>query len=387
MSKIVQLFALTSLAIFATTFSATPANALATGAHHLNRQAPHNVVARRHKRGDASTKRCKPRPSTSSFAPTSSSVISTSAAAPTTTSKAAQPSSSKAAQTSSSQVAQPSSSKSSAPVSSSVAHTSSSSAPPTTTTTTSSGGSDGSRKVGLAWPNGPTTDLQYYNTDAVGWIYSWSPYTPDPNNKYPNMKFMAQLWGWDQVSDFESVVKAGYANFILGPNEPNESGQSNMSPEDGASIWKQHIEPKRALGYQTCSPATSSNPNGLTWVKNWVNACDGGCTFDYVCIHWYDVKAADFKTYANLWHDTFGKDIFITEFAPQNFNGGAQPSTGDIWAFYQEVMPWIKETSWIKGAFPFGFMHDMSNVNVADQLMASNGQPTDLGYYIINGNY
>ena len=50
-------------------------------------------------------------------------------------------------------------------------------------------------------------------------IYSWSPYTPDPNNQYPNMKFMAQLWGSDQVSDFESVVKAGYANFILGFNE------------------------------------------------------------------------------------------------------------------------------------------------------------------------
>lgn len=50
-------------------------------------------------------------------------------------------------------------------------------------------------------------------------IYSWSPYTPDPNNKYPNMKFMAQLWGSDQISDFESVVKAGYADFILGFNE------------------------------------------------------------------------------------------------------------------------------------------------------------------------
>ena len=30
--------------------------------------------------------------------------------------------------------------------------------------------------------------------------------------------------------------------------------------------------------------------------------------FDYVCIHWYDVKAADFMTYAELWHNTFGKE-------------------------------------------------------------------------------
>lgn len=126
-------------------------------------------------------------------------------------------------------------------------------------------------------------------------VYSWSPYTPDPNHKYPNLQFMAQLWGFNQVDDFESVVKAGYANYILGPNEyalfyhlenaltyslyrPNEIGQSNMSPSDGANLWKQHIEPKRALGYKTCSPATSSNPNGFTWVQNMLDACNGGCT-------------------------------------------------------------------------------------------------------------
>ena len=94
---------------------------------------------------------------------------------------------------------------------------------------------------------------------------------------------------------------------------------------------------------------------------------------DFICVHWYDVKAADFKTYVEKWHSIYEKDIFITEFAPQvsaasshvrfsrltenvvqNFNGGGQPSSGDIWAFYQEVMPWIQQTSYIKAAFPFG---------------------------------
>ena len=32
-------------------------------------------------------------------------------------------------------------------------------------------------------------------------------------------------------------------------------------------------------------------------------------------------------------------------------------------------------------------MKDMQGVNTADQLMSSDGKPTDLGYYIINGNY
>lgn len=36
-----------------------------------------------------------------------------------------------------------------------------------------------------------------------------------------------------------------------------------------------------------------------------------------MCIHWYDVKAADFEAYVEKWHNLYNKDIFITEFAPQ----------------------------------------------------------------------
>ena len=36
-----------------------------------------------------------------------------------------------------------------------------------------------------------------------------------------------------------------------------------------------------------------------------------------MCVHWYDVSADAFKSYVTQWHDTYNKDIFITEFAPQ----------------------------------------------------------------------
>ncbi|THG97742.1 hypothetical protein EW026_g4312 [Hermanssonia centrifuga] len=243
--------------------------------------------------------------------------------------------------------------------------------------------STGNGKVGLAWANGPASYLQFYITSSVNWIYTWSPDTPDPDNQY-GLEFMPMLWGTDQIDEFESVVTAGYAKYILGFDEPNESDQSNLDPYTAASLWQQHIEPKRALGYQTCSPATSSNPNGFTWMQNFFDACNGGCTVDFICVHWYDLQASDFQEYVERWYNTYNKDIFITEFAPQNLNGGAQPNTTDLWTFYQIVMPWIQQTSYIKGAFPFGFI--MSDGS-ASALMTASGQPTDLGYYIINGNY
>ncbi|KAI0692653.1 glycosyl hydrolase catalytic core-domain-containing protein [Cytidiella melzeri] len=360
--KVANLLAITWLALLTFPSTFTPAMALSAGHQHLNRQLPHGQVAKRTAAKRDNSKRCKPKSSSSS--PTSTSVLSTATQAPSQT------------------IVDVSSSTESVPTSSTSSQT-----PAPTSTSQSATSANGSGKIGLAWPNGPDSSLQYYATPSVGWIYSWGPSNPDPSHKYA-LEYMPMLWGTKQIEQFDQTVKAGYANYVLGFNEPNEVGQSNMDPTYAASVWKEHIEPKRALGYKTCSPATSSNPNGYTWVQNFLKACDGGCTFDMVCVHWYDVKFEDFQTYVEKWHDGFGKDIMITEFACQNFNGGAQPSDGEIWSFYQQAMPYIMNTPWIRAAFPFGFMPSMGNVNPADQLMnAGDGKPTALGAYIIGGKY
>ena len=69
-SKLLNLVALSSLAIMACTFGAAPTTALSTGHihNHLNRQLSHAPIAK--KRRDQ-TKRCKARPSTASSSPSS----------------------------------------------------------------------------------------------------------------------------------------------------------------------------------------------------------------------------------------------------------------------------------------------------------------------------
>ena len=39
--------------------------------------------------------------------------------------------------------------------------------------------------------------------------------------------------------------------------------------------------------------------------------------FDGVAVHWYDVRSQDFIAYITDWHDTFGRPIWVTEFACQ----------------------------------------------------------------------
>jgi hypothetical protein len=96
------------------------------------------------------------------------------------------------------------------------------------------------------------------------------------------------LWGKNQIDQFTSTIENTLASkqvtSILAFNEPQQSGQSNMSPEDGASLWKQYIEPLKARGYRLGSPAPSSAPNGKTWLQDFLNACNGGCTVDFIAL-------------------------------------------------------------------------------------------------------
>jgi len=193
------------------------------------------------------------------------------------------------------------------------------------------------------------------------------------------------LWGWDQVSQFQSTVVAGYADAAMGVNEPDQGGQSNMSPQDGANLWMQYIQPLKAQGYTLISPATSSAPAGFTWFQEFVQLCHG-CTFDYIALHYYDVSSDGFINYMKQWYNEFNIPIWVTEFACENYNGGAQCSESEVYDFYTNSINFMESTEWVDQYFPFGAMHQMQGVNGLDQLMSDSGAPTTLGYQIINGS-
>jgi hypothetical protein len=270
--------------------------------------------------------------------------------------------------------------------------------PPTTTTTTttaqhvaantqptpSSGGNGGRGKVGLAWANGDTPDLANFVTDQVSHIYTWGPTYPS-NAKELGLIPMPMLWGDRVVQEFAELVVEGYANIAMGPNEPNEKGQSNMSPQHGAYLWQTYMQPLKEKGYTLLAPVTSSNPNGMTWMKEFMAACKE-CTFDAMPIHYYDVTSEGFIQYATLWHHTFNMSIWPTEFACQNFNGGPQCTQTETDNFMEAVTQFCRDTDWVANYFAFGVMTDMQGVNPDNQLMNDNGQPTALGYRYINAD-
>ncbi|PIL36768.1 hypothetical protein GSI_00458 [Ganoderma sinense ZZ0214-1] len=391
-SKLLNLVALSSLAILAVSFGPSSANAVSLGHSHVNRHLEHGAIAK--KKRDQS-KRCKPRSSTSSAHSTQTaqaqtvSSSSSEAPQPTTTVKAESTTSTHHA-TSTHQATttqQATTTKAATKTSTSKASTG--------TPVSGGSGAAGSGKFGqkgskicAAWGDGNDPSLAEFKTSHVVGLYTWSVDKPSQADAL-GYDFWPMLWGssQDRIDAFESAMKQdGLGTIVLGFNEPNEVGQSNMDPSTAAALWKQHIEPKRDQGYKLCSPAMSSRPNGQQWMADFMKACDG-CHVDYQCVHWYDTSFDKLKTYLTDYHNQLGLPILLTEFADQNFNGGAQASSDEIYSFMNDALKFFDETDWMMAACPFGIMHDLQGVNTLNLLQKSSGTPTDLGWMVINNAY
>lgn len=146
--------------------------------------------------------------------------------------------------------------------------------------------------------------------------YTWSP-----DGFQSNLEFVPMLWGPAQTDDWnnniDNTISSLHVTHALGFNEPQEVSQSNLSPEDGASMWKQYIEPLKQQNITLGSPAPSSAPSGKTWLQQWLDACAGGCTVDFIAMHWYDINSTAFIEYLEDFHATFQRPIWVTEWACQ----------------------------------------------------------------------
>jgi hypothetical protein len=134
-------------------------------------------------------------------------------------------------------------------------------------------------------------------------------------------------------------------------DRPNGSGQANVDATSACQLWREQFAQLRDQGIRLGSAAPDSAPSGKQWLIDFNNVCPDAqpdfCSLPLSILlsptkeaerltqkvvradvlHWYDVKAEDFQKYVLDFATTFGKPIWVTEYACQNFNGGAQCSS------------------------------------------------------------
>jgi len=196
------------------------------------------------------------------------------------------------------------------------------------------------------------------------------------------------LWGQRQIGEWTSTInetiRTRKVTHALGPNEPQQGAQSNLTAQQGADLWKTYMQPLKAQGILLGSPAPSSAPSGKTWLQDFLTACNGGCTVDFIALHWYAINSTEFIRYLQDFHDTFQRPIWVTEWACQNFvNPHEQCSQQDVINFMNATQSFMDKTEWVERYAWFGVMKDMQGVNEYDRIMDTNGKINALGLQYI----
>ncbi|KAI0269224.1 glycosyl hydrolase catalytic core-domain-containing protein [Gloeopeniophorella convolvens] len=399
--KFLNLLAISALAILATSFNAVPVNALSVEHRHAARSVNHAHAGIAKKKRDGSTRRCKPRTSTSiasvATSTTHTSVPSTHISSSHVSSSSAAPPPPPPKSSSSSHTTESAAPSSSAEhttasphPSSSSSHSTSSNKPtatPVIPPPPSSGGGGG--KVGLTWSNNEESSLPNFKTKDVAYVYNWDA-TKVAGAAALGIEPIPMLWGAKDLDAFKSTVVAGYATRVFGFNEPDQNGESNLDPTYAAQLWMEYLQPLKNAGYELISPACTNAPAGFTWQQNFFSACkEKGCTIDALAIHHYSVVAQALIDQLNQYHNAFGLDIWVTEFAAQDFSGkNQQLSASEISSFLAETTNFMQSQPWVRAYFWFSAMQDweleQNNVNGLNALMGGDNKPNALGEQYLN---
>ncbi len=177
-------------------------------------------------------------------------------------------------------------------------------------------------------------------TLKLSWYYNWTIKT----GCRTAVPFVPQIWGHPSepiASEIAQIVAAGHHE-VLGFNEPDNTGQSNMSVATAISLWPALDDPALRVG----SPATSANSAGQAWFEQFMTqAAAQSLRVDFIAVHWYgwnagscDAKAAALESYVK-WAEQWNRPIWITEWGCLNMSA---PTAQTVQAFYDGAVTMLR---------------------------------------------
>jgi hypothetical protein len=163
---------------------------------------------------------------------------------------------------------------------------------------------------------------------GASWYYNWGT-TPGAIAAPASVSYVPMIWGAANVNSATLAQVKTEGSTLLGFNEPDQGGQSNMTVTQALDLWPQ----LEATGMTLGSPAVSvdaATPGG--WLDQFMaGAKSRGYRVDFIALHWYggDFATADavqqLQSYVAAVYARYHLPIWVTEFALINF--GTSPAT------------------------------------------------------------
>jgi RNA polymerase sigma factor (sigma-70 family) len=194
---------------------------------------------------------------------------------------------------------------------------------------------------------------------GASWYYTWSASPAVGVSSPGGPRFVPLIWGAANVNAGTLSEVRGEGPDLLSFNEPDMSGQANMSPAQALSLWPQLM----ATGLRLGSPAVATGgatPGG--WLDQFMSgAAARGYRVNFITLHWYGSDFAtgpavsQLESYLQAVHARYHKPIWLTEFALANFSGSPQtPSRKQQAAFLTAATTMLQRLSYVQRYAWFG---------------------------------
>ncbi|PVG00157.1 hypothetical protein CPB86DRAFT_702007 [Serendipita vermifera] len=230
----------------------------------------------------------------------------------------------------------------------------------------------------------------FLRSAKIGWYYTWSSWA---NDQAQNLDFAPLLWGKDDIDVWKTAIsgrlKPLFQNkgitCVLGFNEPQELGQSNLTVKEAKTLWMENIKPlKTQYGVRLGSPATSSHPSGKNWTRDFLAECGTDCGVDFIALHYYGTNATVMINYITDFHNTFQMPIWVTEWACQDYSGDNNQCTQDeVRGYMNTTQTFMDSVDWVERYSWFGALVD-NPITATNDLLTNGGSITALGYQYTN---
>jgi lysophospholipase L1-like esterase len=189
--------------------------------------------------------------------------------------------------------------------------------------------------------------------DSLGcsWYYNWTA-TPFRADGSIHAQFVPMIWyGADIDATLAAAKETGSTN-LLGFNEPDNEGESDMPVAEAVSLWPKLM----ATGMRLGSPATTT---GSHWLEDFMaEAKQKKLRVDFLCLHWYgDITKPNaieaLRKYLQGYWDRYHLPIWLTEFSGGNFEGHSRKATIEDNAAFAagagamiERLPFVERYAW-----------------------------------------